>query len=388
MEIARPRNGRALLAVDLLHALGAVEAGVEEALDALRVLRAAQAHLLRQHDVGIRHQALHRAAQQVAVQAGVGPAADFRVPGLAQLADFDLQFGRRWQAEHAPVQVLHRGAGARVGADTHGEGVDLQRRFTHAHVQVGCGGLGRVGVQRHADGFEEARLLQPLLEVQQQRFGHRRSAPGEGQVANRLRVLCRQALDLEAAQAVERAAVHHQEQAHLVLGHVHVGARAAPGGVGVTGRAQTAQRGALGRAPGRVAKARTAGQFPVLAQLRQGLRGVGLARGGAHVQFTFGLDGDAGDAGTHAGLHLQLHLVGFVVATAGCAADGYLGGEVALGLQQLAHLGRRGVDQARPLGVVHVVARHTAQPHQVQVFFQQVLQVAGRVDLDLHAQRG
>ena len=236
--------------------------------------------------------------------------------------------------------MFHRRARPGVGADADAEGVDLQRRFAQPHLHGSIVGKGRVGVQRDADGFEEAGLLQPFLEVQQQCFRHWRAAPGVGQVAHGFGVLHRQALDLELAQPEQRAAVHHQEQPHLVALDIDIGAGAAPGGQRIARGAQPCQCGGLGRVPGGVAEVAALGQFPVLAQRRQRGAGIEVVAAGGAFQRAFGFQRDARNARTAAGVHRQRDEIRQVAAAAGRARHADLGIEVAFGLQQFFHLGR------------------------------------------------
>lgn len=203
-----------------------------------------------------------------------------------------------------------------------------------------------------------------------------------------LGIVRHQPFDLQFAEAEQRTALGYQEQAHVVVRDVDLGAAAGPGGVGITCGAQLTQRRRLGAVPVRVAEGLARRQLPLPAQGFQRGQGVGFARRGFAFQVALGFDGDARDAGARPRVHLQAHDIGLARGAARGAAERDLRLEEALGLQQFGHLRRRGVDEARPLGVVDVHARHGAQPHQVEVAFEQRLQRRRRDDLHADTEGG
>ena len=280
--------------------------------------------------------------------------------------------------------MLDRGPRPGVGADAEAEGPHLQRCLAHPHQDARLGRVGGVGVQRHGDAVEHAGLLQPFLVVQQQLLVDRRARFEGGEDLHGVDVLHLQALDLDRARAEQRPAVGHQEQPRFVLVGVDVGHRAGPAGGGVACSAQLRQGGRLGVVPGRVAEGLAHPHRPVAAQLVQQLRGAGIARLDQAAEFAVGLQREARHLGARAGVDLQPHAA-LVLVVAGFARDDDLRREVALGLQQLAHLRRRGVDQARPLAVVDGLAiGQRVHACQVQVAQQQRLQRGG----PHHLQRG
>ena len=283
--------------------------------------------------------------------------------------------------------MLHGGARPRVGAEAQAHGVDLQRLLTQAHQHRRGAGACGVGVVADGDALEEARLLQPVLVVEQQAVGQRRAGFEVGEVAHGGGVMHHQAFDLDAAGLKEWPAVGHEEEAHAAGGSVDLGRGAAPAGARIASAAQAGQRGGLGLAPGSVAKAATGLERKEPAQLVEQGAGACVTGVALRLQRAFNFKGHTRDQRAWPGVDHQLHLAWLAGLAQGVVAQRHRGREIAFGLQELFDLRRCGLGQARPLVVGHgVTTGEHAQAREVEVALKHGLQHRWRVDGD--AQRG
>ena len=235
-----------------------------------------------------------------------------------------------------------------------------------------------VGAHFHAG--KVARVLQARLQRLQRRFAVIVAQAYLVEVADDAGIVALQAFDAQLAKAQFRAAVEHHQQGHLVRFRVDHGLRIDQLGARVARLHHFAQQRALGRFP--VGLAEHAARFQRPAAL-QGFRVEGLGsgqrrRGVEAAQFQLDLvDGhrfarvDVDDDDGFGARRIDAHRDdGRVVAGRGDEVFGLL--------RRIAH-------EALQLFAVH--ARVAAEAFQVQVFFQQLIEVARRVDLDLVLQR-
>ena len=361
--------------------------GKVQPLDARRVLGAAQPQPKRQHHVGVALDVVDLHAEQVAVEALTRMGLEVARPLLAVTPPFELVVGDHRQAQQPAVGVLQRGARAGVVADAQADRDLLKRHLDQPQAHHHGRSLLRVGVEADAHGLEQPGLLQAILVVLQAGFGQRRASAKAGQVQHGGFVVVVQAVDLEAAGQKQRPAVQRHAQGGALGGGVDHGLAVRQPGRGIARSEQARQQPLFGLDPVAVAKRLADPTVAAVGQrLEQGL-GLDLAQRGAALQVTGGLDLQAGDLGARARHHGQGHaLQGRRAGAVHVAAHGHLGVEIALGLQQLTRLPGCCRGQARPLFFVdHLVAAQQLQARQVQVRFQQGLQLARRLHVQAQA---